>query len=140
MNLINGIDIMLQNKTEFNKEQHHRNIETEHKQIIDDAREYIRLNSTKKISLKHVAKNVYISHSYLSLLLKRYTGKGYCHMFHSIRLEEATSLIRNTNKSLAEIAFLTGYTDYSYFAKVFNKHTGMTPKGYRQSQEIENCL
>ena len=112
-------------------EQKIRNAEQRHKQIIEDVKNYINLNYSKKITLLDVANRVYISHSYLSKLIKIHTGNSFRHLVNMVRIEEAVRLLEHTNKSLSEIAFQTGYEDHSYFAKVFKRHTGMNPSDYR---------
>ena len=39
--------------------------------------------------------------------------------------------MKEPEKSLTEIAFLTGYDDYTYFNRVFRKITGKSPRDYR---------
>jgi len=113
-------------------EQKQRNAEQRHEYIIEAVRDYIRRNYSARITLKDVAKNVYISHSYLSKLIKTYTGQSFRHLVNMARIEEAVRLLENTDKNLSEIAFQTGFEDHSYFSKVFKRHTGMNPSDYRQ--------
>lgn len=37
------------------------------------------------------------------------------------------------NPSIKDIAYSLGYDDYSYFSRLFRKHTSMTPQNYRNS-------
>jgi len=115
-------------------EQKHLKSEQKHEQIIRAVKEYIRRNYSARITLNDVAKSVYISHSYLSKLIKVYTGHSFRYLVNMARIEEALRLLEHTNKSLSEIAFQTGYEDHSYFAKVFKRHTGMNPSEYRYGQ------
>jgi len=115
-------------------EQKQRTAGQRHEQIIEAVKDYINKNYSAKITLKEVARNVYISHSYLSKLIKSYTGQSFRHLVNMSRIEEALRLLEHTNKNLAEIAFQTGYEDHSYFAKVFKRHTGMNPSAYRSKR------
>ena len=47
------------------------------------------------------------------------------------RIEKAIEYMKDENVNLTEIAFLTGYDDYTYFSKVFKKITGKSPRDYR---------
>ncbi|HGA1865166.1 MAG: helix-turn-helix transcriptional regulator [Peptoniphilus harei] len=47
------------------------------------------------------------------------------------RLKEAANLLRDTNKSITEIAVAVGYSDYSSFSKAFKKEYGIFPTGYK---------
>ena len=51
-----------------------------------------------------------------------------------IRIKKACSMLKNTKKEIAEIAFETGFTDQSHFSRVFRRITGTTPLCYRNSQ------
>jgi AraC-like DNA-binding protein/ligand-binding sensor protein len=115
-------------------EQKRDNAAKRHERILISVKEYIDRNYSNKITLDDVAGHVYISPSYLSKLIKMLTGKSFRHLVNMARISEAMRLLTDTDKSLAEIAFLTGYEDHSYFTKVFKRHTKMTPVMYRKTQ------
>jgi AraC-like DNA-binding protein len=48
------------------------------------------------------------------------------------RLAKAKKLIANTDTSIAEIALEVGYTDHSYFSRIFKRATGQTPNEFRR--------
>jgi AraC-like DNA-binding protein len=48
------------------------------------------------------------------------------------RLLKAKKLIASTNTSISEIALEVGYTDHSYFSRIFKRATGQTPNEYRR--------
>ena len=48
------------------------------------------------------------------------------------RLLKAKQLIASTDTSIAEIALEVGYTDHSYFSRIFKRATGQTPNEYRR--------
>lgn len=48
------------------------------------------------------------------------------------RIEKAKILIAETEASIAEISMEVGYTDHSYFSRVFKRSTGKTPWEYRK--------
>lgn len=47
------------------------------------------------------------------------------------RVEKARVYMTDKNINLTEIAFLTGYDDYTYFSRVFKKITGKSPRDFR---------
>lgn len=49
----------------------------------------------------------------------------------SQRLDQARDLLQNTNLSISEIAYRVGYSDVSYFTKLFRNFSSSTPKEYR---------
>ena len=52
-------------------------------------------------------------------------------LLHKLRIEEATRQLRDTARSLSEIAHATGYCDQSAFTRHFSKFTGITPGKFR---------
>ncbi len=54
------------------------------------------------------------------------------HVTHQL-LVEAKRNILHTDRSVSEIAELLRFNDASYFSKFFKKHTGQTPRQFRQS-------
>jgi transcriptional regulator GlxA family with amidase domain len=49
-----------------------------------------------------------------------------------VRLNQAMRLLRQSNQSITDIAFLVGFNDSNYFSRQFAKTTGMSPRVYRQ--------
>ncbi|MEP4052982.1 MAG: AraC family transcriptional regulator ligand-binding domain-containing protein [Litorimonas sp.] len=66
-------------------------------------------------------------------LQRRLSDNG--HSFQSVvdtaRHELAQQLLRETEYSLAEIAFLTGFSEQSGFSRAFKRWSGKTPRSYR---------
>jgi len=51
------------------------------------------------------------------------------------RIEQAKRLLRETDESVTNIAFMTGFHNSAYFGKMFKKLTGMTPGKFRQTHK-----
>ena len=115
-------------------EQKRENAVKKHERIINTVKEYVDGNYLKKISLDDVAKNVYLSPSYLSKLINTHTGHSFRYLVNMARVAEAVRLLEHTDMSLSEIAFAVGFEDHSYFTKVFKRHTKMNPGEYRRER------
>jgi len=100
--------------------------------IIRKTREFIRTNYKKKIKLVDISKAIYLSPYYLSHIFKRETGITLMEYLAKVRIEEAKYLLENTQWSTTRIAFEVGYSDQSYFCKVFKKNEGISPYGYKK--------
>ncbi|MEK0312528.1 AraC family transcriptional regulator [Cohnella sp. 56] len=87
------------------------------------------------LSLNSVAEQMNISPSYVGRLYKQYTMKTIVDMIQKVRLEHAMTLLGETHMAIAEIAERTGFTNTSYFHRIFKKHYGLTPTDYRKSEE-----
>ncbi|MEM9227093.1 MAG: helix-turn-helix domain-containing protein [Verrucomicrobiota bacterium] len=68
-------------------------------------------------------------------LQRRLAEQGYSFqgVVDSARRDLAKRLLHETDYSLAEIAFLTGFADQSAFARAFKRCAGKTPRSYRLS-------
>jgi len=89
-------------------------------------------NYMKKLSLKQVADEFFITPSHLSRTFKKTTGFGFIEYLNSIRIKEARKLLKETGKSVMEIAELTGFDNQTHFGRVFKQMTGMSPLQYRK--------
>ncbi len=104
-------------------------------QLIPDCIQYLRENSSKKVTIEELSNNFFLSKSYLSSLFKKATGSGVVEYLQHIRIERACELLTNTTLSITEISTQVGYTDYRFFNKSFKKITGVTAHEYRKKNE-----
>ncbi|MCG7378014.1 helix-turn-helix domain-containing protein [Paenibacillus sp. ACRSA] len=93
--------------------------------------EYIFNHLYDDLDLDVLANHLQISPSYLSRKFKEETGEALKIFIQKQRIEEAKNLIIFSDYQLSEIYPLLNFYDQSYFIKVFRKHTGLTPKQYR---------
>jgi AraC-like DNA-binding protein len=82
-------------------------------------------------SVKFLADSIHLSPSYLSDLLKKETGKNAQEHIHFYLIEEAKTLLLNSDKNINEIAFDLGFEYPQYFNKLFKQKTGKTPVEFR---------
>jgi len=100
--------------------------------IIRKTREFIRANYKKKIKLIDVSKAIYLSPYYLSHIFKKETGTTLLEYLTKVRIEEAKRLLESTPWNTTRISFEVGYSDQSYFCKVFKKSEGISPSDYKK--------
>ena len=93
--------------------------------------EYIDRNYFEELTLVSLSEKYCVESSYFSRLFKQETGKNLMLYIAEKRIEKAIEYMKDENVNLTEIAFLTGYDDYTYFSKVFKKITGKSPRDYR---------
>ncbi len=61
-------------------------------------------------------------------------GMSFQTLTEATRRDLAEGLLRDESHSLAEIAFLTGFSEQSSFTRAFKRWVGMTPASYRKGQ------
>ncbi len=101
--------------------------------LIAKAVNYIRQNYSEHITLTNLAETLYVHPNYLSKKFKADTKKTVSAFINETRINEAKYLLKNTNTTITDIAYMVGFNDKKYFSKVFKKYTGMTPSEYMNS-------
>jgi AraC-like DNA-binding protein len=75
-----------------------------------------------------------ITPQYLTLILKKLTGKTANEWIDETLVVEAKMLLRSPHASIQQIADALNFSDQSTFGKFFKKRTGISPTAYRKSQ------
>ena len=102
------------------------------KRRIDKIVQYIQKNYTDpNISARSVAEHFEISISWMSNLFKRELNIGFLDCLHRYRIDEAKTLIGNTDESIHKIAEKVGYANYVTMSRAFKRYEGVTPRSYR---------
>jgi two-component system response regulator YesN len=83
------------------------------------------------LSITQVGKDLSVSPSYLSKILKRHLERSFVDCITEYRLEKAKELLVGSDLKTYEIAEATGYPDARYFSTVFKRLTGLAPTEYR---------
>ena len=99
--------------------------------VIENIKKYVNDNLAGDLSLTNIGKKFHFNESYLSTLFKAITGGNFIDYVTRIRLEKAISYMDNDELLICEIAAKVGYSNQSYFCRLFMKTYGMTPKEYR---------
>lgn len=96
---------------------------------IRRVREFIRENVHENIRLQTLAEIARLSPFYLNRAFTREIGLPPHEYQNQLRIEKACRLIAN-KKSLAEVAYSTGFSDQSHFSRFFKRYIGITPKNF----------
>lgn len=94
---------------------------------------YVREHLTDHLSVEQMAKDLYVSRSYLSTKFKKETGETLSSYIQRQQIERAKDYLKNTKKSILEISTYLGFSSQGYFQNIFKKYTGMTPKQFRDA-------
>ncbi|MDR2750470.1 MAG: response regulator [Clostridiales bacterium] len=123
--LVDEIHFIYRNGSEQNLKQ----------RTITKVKQFICENYSKELTVKLIAKSVYLSPSYLSYLFKSMTDTNLNEHITEVRVEKSKEMLKDKRIKLYEVAKSVGYNDPNYYAKVFKKVTGITPSAYREKQE-----
>ena len=67
--------------------------------------------------------------------MKQITGIGISEYINKYRIEVACQLLKQTEKSVTDIAFEVGFNSSKYFSTVFKQATKITPRDYREGMK-----
>ena len=108
------------------------NISTQNQQLVFQSVEYLRNNYNTDIRLEDLAVKSFISKNYFSRLFKDVTGINFTDYIQNLRVDEACSLLKNTDMKVIDIAHQVGFRDVKFFYEVFKKLTHKTPGEFRK--------
>ncbi|MEG0629833.1 MAG: response regulator [Christensenellaceae bacterium] len=95
--------------------------------------QYIQNNyADSDLNLKKCSEDLYLSSSYISMILKKESSKTFVDYLNEYRIEMAAEMLKNPESKIYEVATGTGFTHPTYFSSVFKKIKGVTPKQYKE--------
>ncbi len=140
--LANQLSILLY-KTKLLLESHQVNIKSSSKSmqltnkfktiLNENFKNLLQNKADKILSIKEIANNLQVHPNYLSNVIKDETGKAATAWIQDRTIAEAQYLLKNSSKTISEIATIFGFTDNTHFAKFFKKVTTISPSEYRKA-------
>lgn len=100
--------------------------------IIRDFMILVERNAMREHNPSFYSDKLCISTQYLSIILKEITGHTANHWIAKKITAQAKILLRTPNLTIKEITDKLHFADQSSFGKFFKKHTGTSPKKYRE--------
>lgn len=100
--------------------------------FIEKSLRYIHDNFKQKLPLQLVSSYVFVNPQYFSRIFKKEVGMNYIDYVNALKIEYACKLLETTNYPAYRISGECGFTDPSYFNRVFVQQMEMTPKAYRR--------
>ena len=98
--------------------------------------EHIQRNFAERISIAEAAKISGLSKPRFYSVFREATGMTLVRYLNQLRLAHAAALLRETDKSIAEVASDAGFADQSYFDRCFRRHFSMTPLRFRHGADF----
>ena len=102
-------------------------------QKVHEVALYLQTHIHESVSLEELAQRFFMSRSYLTRSFRNITGFSVVEYMTYIRIQKAQQLLRESDRSITEIADLCGFGNITYFEKVFKTTTGHTPVQYRKT-------
>lgn len=111
---------------------HYLNFAKEPESVIDQLLDFLDKNYIREITRNDLAEIVYLNPDYISRLFKKEMGVSISTYLLKKRVDTAKELLENTAMPINVISTYVGYSNFSYFTKVFREYTGMSPNEYRK--------
>lgn len=104
---------------------------SESSKMVIRAREMMSAVEMRDLSLEEIARRLGTSYSNFRRTFREHTGVGPHRYRLHLKLSHARELLLNTELSIKEIAFQSGFEEEQYFCRFFKKAMGKTPGSYR---------
>lgn len=109
---------------------------TNHKEsrqyFMEESIEYIKKHFMEKLTLEMVSSKVFLNPKYFSRVFKKEMGVTFSEYVITLRIQHACHLLEKTNYPAYRISIECGFSDASYFNRVFCGQMNMTPQSYRK--------
>ena len=106
-----------------------------HQEYVANALRFIQYNYANDIGINDIARYVGISRSQLYRAFLQDFGVSPHTYLQRYRINEACSLLRNPNYSIAEVAGSVGFNDPLYFSRVFKSIKQCPPSAYQREKK-----
>lgn len=107
------------------------NIQETDLNIIQKILSYCSEHYKEDISVKSVSAALYVSESAITKIFSTKLGYSFREYINILRISEAKSLLKHSNKRIIDIMYECGFQNQSSFNRVFYNDCGLTPKEYR---------
>lgn len=109
-----------------------RRLSMDTQRLVRLAMLFIHENYAQPITRGDIARHINIAEDYLTFCFRQELGTTPIKYLQRYRVHQAKLLLKNTNRSVTEIALQVGFADSGYFSRVFHRETGMSPETFRR--------
>lgn len=111
----------------FQEPEHHMGVIAKIYDILEHSPSHI-------FSVKEAAETCGYTRSHFSAMIRRQTGQTARDFLNGIKLKIARNYLRYSDKSIAEIAELIGFSSQFHFSVFFKRNTGISPLRFRKER------
>ncbi|MFG6150176.1 response regulator transcription factor [Halobacillus sp. B23F22_1] len=100
--------------------------------------QYIEDHYTEPLSLTTLSDTFHFNPSYLSSYFSTHLKVGFSDYLNQVRIVKAKYILETSQASVSMVSEMVGYSDPSYFCKVFKRMEGSSPGNYRKQTPAMN--
>lgn len=101
--------------------------------VTEKIRQYIDSHYREEIKRDTLAEMVYLNTDYMSRIFKKEYGISISSYILQKRVGEAKKLLSQSDLPINTVSIYVGYSNFSYFTKMFKENTGYSPLEYRRN-------
>lgn len=121
----------IQQTTHVQRPEHFRDIEK-----VEEAIALIHSHYAEPLTLKYIASHVRYSEGHFCRIFKKITGITFHNALNRCRIKNACCLLKETTRSVSDIALQVGFADAKTFCTAFKQYTGYTPREFRKDDSL----
>lgn len=125
-----------QDRIYINNETYSSGHQDSKKDRLSEVFQYVNENFKKDILLIEIAAIANMTPTSFCRMFKLKTKKSFVEYLNEIRVSKACKFLLETDLSMSEIAYESGYKTASNFNKLFKKFMGMTPSEFKKSATV----
>ena len=100
--------------------------------VTEKIRQYIDSHYQEEIRRDALAEMVYLNTDYMARIFKKEVGISISAYILQKRVEEDRNLLVHSDLPINTVSIYVGYSNFSYFTKMFKDNTGYSPLEYRR--------
>ena len=101
--------------------------------LVGIVSELVERRPNMPFSVSEIAAAARMTPNHFSSLFHKFKGQSFSSFLTEQRIRKAKELLPNLTLNITEVANASGYDDPGYFARVFKRETGMSPRDWRES-------
>jgi signal transduction histidine kinase/DNA-binding response OmpR family regulator len=104
------------------------------RRLVRKAIAYLNEHYSEPISRDQLANYVSVSENYLTHCFHQEVGISPMTYLNRYRIKQARALLETSDQNITEVALTVGFSDSTYFSRVFQREVGVSPGAYRRGR------
>ncbi len=113
---------------------------TQREQLVHQVRYQVQGNWNKEIDFKALAQEKNVSYVWLRKSFKEVMGVAPGQYHLNLKIEKAMQMLQETDLSVSEIAYQTGFESLFYFSRIFKKKADLSPTEFRAKRNSKHGI
>ncbi len=114
---------------------HSRRLGSETQRVVRHAMAFIHEHYAESLSRAELAQQVGLNERYLTRCFRQELGLTPLDYLNRYRVQQAKRLLKQSDRTITEVAAAVGFEDSSYFGRVFRQEVGISPRAYQQGEQ-----